>query len=68
MAKKQLIAGAAGIAVVGILSFLGYRVFKQLNDMTFDDFMGENIDDQYYQRSACWQGQKGDEGCPKSRL
>ena len=68
MAKKQLIAGAAGIAVVGILSFLGYRVFKQLNDITFDDFMGENIDDQYYQRSTRWQGQKGDEGCPKSTL
>lgn len=66
MAKKQLIAGAAGVAVVGILSYLGYRVFKQLNDMTFDDFIGENIDDEYYQRSAGWQGQKGDEGSPKS--
>ena len=66
MAKKQLIAGAAGVAVVGILSFLGYRVFKQLNDMTFDDFIGENIDDQYYGRSAGYQSQKGDEGSPKS--
>lgn len=66
MVKKQLIAGAAGVAVVGILSFLGYRVFKQLNDMTFDDFVGENIDDQYYGRSAGYQCQEGDEGSPKS--
>ena len=66
MAKKQLIAGATGLAVVGILSYLGYRVFKQLNDMTFDDFVGENIDDEYYQHSAGWQSQKGDEGGSKS--
>jgi hypothetical protein len=66
MAKKQLIAGAAGVAVVGILSFLGYRVFKQLNDMTFDDFVGENIDDQYYGRSTGSQSQEGNEGSPKS--
>jgi len=66
MAKKQLIAGAAGVAVIGILSFLGYRVFKQLNDMTFDDFVGENIHDQYYGRSAGYQRQEGDEGSPKS--
>jgi hypothetical protein len=58
MAKKQLIAGVAGVAVVGILSYLGYRVFKQLNDFEID-FMGENIDDDYYQRSPRGQGQKG---------
>jgi len=65
MVKKQLIAGAAGAAVLGILSYLGYRVFKELNDMTFDDFVGENIDDQYHYRSAGYQSQKGDDGSPK---
>lgn len=59
MAKKQLIAGAAGVAVVGILSYLGYQVFKQLNDMTFDDFIGENIDDEYHYRTADYQCQQG---------
>lgn len=59
MAKKQLIAGAAGVAVVGILSYLGYQVFKQLNDMTFDDFIGENIDDEYHYRTADYQRQQG---------
>jgi hypothetical protein len=59
MAKKQLIAGATGVAVVGILSYLGYRVFKQLNDITFDNFMGENIDDEYHYRTADYQRQKG---------
>jgi hypothetical protein len=65
MAKKQLIAGATGVAVVGILSYLGYRVFKQLNDMTFDDFVGENINDEYYGRSTDYQSQKSDEGSSK---
>ena len=62
MAKKQLIAGAAGVAVVGILSYLGYQVFKQLNDMTFDDFIGENIDDQYHYRTPHYQRQEGSDG------
>jgi hypothetical protein len=65
MAKKQLIAGATGVAVIGILSYLGYRVFKQLNDMTFDDFVGENINDEYYGRSTDYQSQKSDEGGSK---
>ena len=65
MVKKQLIAGAAGAAVLGILSYLGYRIFKELNDIALDDFVGENIDDRYYGRSAGCQSQKGDEGSPK---
>jgi hypothetical protein len=65
MAKKQLIAGATGVAVIGILSYLGYRVFKQLNDITFDDFVGENINDEYYGRSTDYQSQKSDEGSSK---
>jgi hypothetical protein len=59
MAKKQLIAGATGLAVVGILSYLGYRLFKELNDMTFDDFIGENIDDEYHYRTTDYQCQQG---------
>lgn len=50
MAKKQLIAGAVGIAVVGILSYLGYKVFEEINALDFDDFMGENISDEYFYR------------------
>jgi len=65
MVKKQLIAGAAGAAVLGILSYLGYRVFKELNDINFDDFVGENIDDEYHYRTADYQRQKGDDGSPK---
>jgi hypothetical protein len=59
MVKKQLIAGVTGVAVIGILSYLGYRVFKQLNDITFDDFMGENIDDEYHYRTADYQREHG---------
>lgn len=50
MAKKQLIAGAVGIAVVGILSYLGYKVFKEVNTLDLNDFMGENINDEYFYR------------------
>lgn len=56
--RKQLISGAAGIAVVGILSYLGYRVFKELNDFEID-FVGENLDDEYYPYPKGGQGQKG---------
>ena len=48
--RKQLIAGTAGIAVVGILSYLGYKVFKELNTLDLDDIIWENIDDAYYYR------------------
>jgi hypothetical protein len=48
MAKKQLIAGTVGVAVIGILSYLGYKVLKEVNALDFDDFMGENISDEYF--------------------
>lgn len=48
MAKKQLIAGTVGVAVIGILSYLGYKVLKEVNALDFDDFMGENINDEYF--------------------
>lgn len=49
--RKQLIIAGTGVAVVGILSYLGYRVLKQLNDLEIN-FVGENIDDEYYFNSA----------------
>lgn len=51
MANKQLITGAAGVAMVGILSYLGYRMFKEINTVDMADFMGENIDDVYHYRT-----------------
>lgn len=49
MDKKKVVAGAAGVAVVGILSYLGYRVVKELNALDID-FFGENIEESYYNR------------------
>lgn len=43
MANKKIIAS---VTVFGILSYLGYRVLKQINDIDFD-FMGENVYDYY---------------------
>jgi hypothetical protein len=48
--NKKVVASVAGVAVVGILSYLGYRVFKELNEFHVD-FKGENIDDDYHYRS-----------------
>ena len=50
MSKKQLIIGAVGISMVGILSYLGYKMFKEINTVDLTDFMGENIDDIYNYR------------------
>jgi hypothetical protein len=47
MDKKVVI----GVAVVGILSYLGYRLFKEINNIDFD-FMGENINEDYYNTTA----------------
>ena len=44
---KKIIASVTSVAVVGVLSYLGYRVLKQLNGIDFD-FVGENIDEDYY--------------------
>ena len=49
MDNKKVVAGVAGIAVVGILSYLGYRVVKEINKFDMN-FFGENIEDSYYQR------------------
>ena len=57
MANKKIIASVTGVAVIGVLSYLGYRVLKQLNDIDFD-FMGENMYD-YYDTSTS-------DSCPQS--
>ena len=49
MDNKKVVAGVAGIAVVGILSYLGYRLVKELNEF-YIDFFGENIEESYYNR------------------
>ena len=51
MDNKKVVVGVAGIAVVGILSYLGYRVVKELNELEID-FFGENIEDSYYQKHS----------------
>ena len=49
MDNKKVVAGVAGIAVVGILSYFGYRLVKELNELDID-FFGENIEESYYQK------------------
>lgn len=66
--RKQLISAGAGIAVVGILSYLGYRVVKQINDINFDDFMGENVYDIYGYGTENLKGEKGPNGSKESKL
>jgi hypothetical protein len=50
MAKKQLIAAAVGTVVVGAFAYLGYRLFKELDEFDLDDHIWSNIDDVYYYR------------------
>jgi hypothetical protein len=57
MDNKKVVAGVAGIAVVGILSYFGYRLVKELNELDID-FFGENIEDSYYQRYPTKNGDK----------
>lgn len=44
--KKIAVASIAGVAVVGILSYLGYRVFKDLNSI-IDDDIWKDFDNAY---------------------
>lgn len=50
MDNKKLVTGVAGVAVVGILSYLGYRVFKEINTLELDDISWDNLDDVYHYR------------------
>ena len=46
--RKQLIAAAVGTVVVGAFAYLGYRLFKELDDLDLGDIIWENIDDVYH--------------------
>ena len=47
MDNKKIIVGVAGVAVMGILSYLGYRVVKHISEIDID---WENLDDSYHYR------------------
>lgn len=47
MDNKKVIAGGAAIAVVGILSYLGYKVVQEVAKMSFDDIDWGNLDDSF---------------------
>lgn len=50
MDKKTAIASVAGVVVIGILSYFGYRILKEINELDVD-FMGENLADDYHYRT-----------------
>ena len=50
MDNKKVITGVAGVAVLGILSYLGYRVLKEINALDLDDSIWDNLDDVYHYR------------------
>ena len=51
MDNKKIIASMASVAVVGILSYLGYRVVKDINTLDLGEIDWENIDDVYHYRT-----------------
>lgn len=46
MDNKKVVAGVASVAVVGILSYLGYKVLKELNAI-IDDEIWSDFDNTY---------------------
>lgn len=50
MNNKKLISSITGALVVGVLTYLGYRVFKDINTLDLNDISWENIDDVYHYR------------------
>lgn len=49
---KKIIAGTVGVVAVGVLSYLGYRVVKEINSVDLDDGIWENMDDVFSYRTA----------------
>lgn len=49
---KKIIAGTVGAVTVGILSYLGYRVVKEINCVDLDDGIWENMDDVFSYRTT----------------
>ena len=56
MDNKKVVAGVAGTVIIGIVSYLSYRIIKDLNTIG-DNINWENIDDSYNYRSP-----KSDQG------
>ena len=50
MDKKKVIASVAGVAVIGILSYVGYKVFKEINTLDLGDITWDNLDDVFHYR------------------
>lgn len=48
--RKQLIIGTAAVAAVGLVSFLTYKVIKELGSIIDDDIIWENLDDEFHYR------------------
>ncbi len=51
MTDKKIVAAATSAVVIGVLAYLGYKVYKEIRDIDID-FMGENIDDEYNYRKT----------------
>lgn len=51
MSTKKVITSVASVAVVGILSYFSYRVFKEIDNLVVDDLVWENMDDVYHYRT-----------------
>ena len=51
MSTKKVITSVASVAVVGILSYFSYRVFKEIDNLAVDDLVWENMDDVYHYRT-----------------
>jgi hypothetical protein len=47
---KKIVAGTVGVVAVGVLSYLGYRVVKEINSVDLDDGIWENMDDVFNYR------------------
>lgn len=50
MAKKQLIAAAVGTVAVGAFAYLGYRLFKELDELDLLDFEWDDFGEAFYYR------------------
>ena len=64
--RKQLITGVASVAVIGIISILGYKLAKEISKFNIDENMWENFDDAYnYRTSKNRQSSSSDDECQK---
>lgn len=59
MDNKKVVASVAGVAVLGILSYVGYKVFKEINTLDLGDIVWDNLDDVYHYRHPKKEGLGG---------